>query len=209
LVFGLDHNVTEQRADAAEVEMVRGFLEREGTSLVIGPHHDVGASGDLQVQATEFAHHGDPLVPRQQRFGGYLRSLMHGLGIPVENQFGLRPAVSKSTQRPEPLITNGDLDTRRFLEGVTTFSGHMHLPHYAVTGGDAKTVRVLAKQPIDLTRRHPFTDAGNRELDALVWMPPGGDRAGDVLVVDSTVFSTLFGTDESLDRFWRNLVSVR
>ena len=28
----------------------------------------------------EYAHHGDPLVPRQQRFGLYTRSLMKGLG---------------------------------------------------------------------------------------------------------------------------------
>ena len=41
----------------------------------------------------EYAHHGDALVPRQQRFGRYTRSLMKGLGMPVENQWGLRPAT--------------------------------------------------------------------------------------------------------------------
>ena len=40
-------------------------------------------------------------------------------------------------------------------------------------------------------------------------MPPGGDRAGDVLVVDSTVFSTLFGSDESLERFWKNIATAQ
>ena len=39
-------------------------------------------------------------------------------------------------------------------------------------------------------------------------MPPGGDRAGDVLVVDSTIFSTLFGGDESLERFWKNIATA-
>ena len=39
-------------------------------------------------------------------------------------------------------------------------------------------------------------------------MPPGGGRAGDVLVVDSTVFSTLFGVDQSLEQFWRNLATA-
>ena len=34
----------------------------------------------------EYAHHGDPLVPRQQRFGKYTRSVMKGLGVPVENR---------------------------------------------------------------------------------------------------------------------------
>jgi hypothetical protein len=37
-------------------------------------------------------------------------------------------------------------------------------------------------------------------------MPPAGTRAGDILFVDSTVFSTLFGVDDSLRRFWTNLV---
>jgi hypothetical protein len=39
-------------------------------------------------------------------------------------------------------------------------------------------------------------------------MPPGGNRAGDVLVVDSTVFSTLFGVDQSLEQFWRNIATA-
>ncbi len=38
-------------------------------------------------------------------------------------------------------------------------------------------------------------------------MPPEGERAGDVLVVDSTVFSTLFGRNESLERFWKNIAA--
>ena len=83
----------------------------------------------------------------------------------------------------------------------------MHLPHYAVTTDDAKSVRVLARQPIDMSRPHPFVQAGNREFNTFLWMPPSGDRAGDVLFADSTVFNTLFGGDESLERFWRNLAT--
>lgn len=37
-------------------------------------------------------------------------------------------------------------------------------------------------------------------------MPPGGDRAGDILLADSTTFTTLFGGDKSLQCFWMNLV---
>jgi hypothetical protein len=85
----------------------------------------------------------------------------------------------------------------------------MHLPHYAVTTNDPKAVHVLARQPIDLSRPHPFTEAGNREFNTLLWMPPSGNRAGDVLVVDSTVFSTLFGVDQSLEQFWRNIANAR
>ena len=36
---------------------------------MLGPHHDVGISSDLKARAMEYAHHGDALVPRQQRFG--------------------------------------------------------------------------------------------------------------------------------------------
>src|SRR5690349_3368281 len=127
LVFSLDHNVTGQEPSAAEIEAVRAFLRREGTCLLIGPHHDVGAS-----------------------------------------------------------------DAKGWLEGVESFNFHMHLPHYAVTGDDGGAV-ALAKQPLDLSRPHPFSDAGEREFNSLVWAPPRGDRAGDILVADSTIFSTLFG----------------
>ena len=94
-VFGLDHMVTEQEATPDEIEAVRQFLAREGTCLVIGPHHDVGASEDMKTRVMEYVHHGDALVPRQQRFGRYTRSLMQGLGIPVENRWGLRPRSSR------------------------------------------------------------------------------------------------------------------
>jgi len=208
LLFGLDHSVTGQQASAAEVEAVREFLRREGTCLLIGPHHDVGASPDMKEREVEHAHHGDELVPRQQRFGGHTRSLMKGLGIPIENRWGLRPAVVQGTTQSAPLTVVADLDTRGWLRGVRRFNFHLHLPHYAVTTDDARSVRVLAKQPIDLTRPHPFTSAGNTEFNALVWMPPSGDRAGDVLIADSTIFSTLFGVDESLERFWRNLAAA-
>ncbi|HVH46131.1 MAG TPA: hypothetical protein VM925_27465 [Labilithrix sp.] len=225
LVFGLDHVLTEQVAAPEEIEAVRRFLAREGTCLVVGPHHDVGRSPDMKERDMEYRHHGDALVPRQQRFGGYTRSLMKGLGIPVENRWGLRPAVIDASRagteldksgwltgttgpstRIAPLTVMRDEDVRGWLTGVSNFNFHMHLPHYEVTD-DRGAVHVLAKQPIDLSKPHPFTNAGNKEFNAFLWMPPQGDRAGDVLVVDSTVFSTLFGRDESLERFWKNIVT--
>ena len=87
MVFGLDHLVTEQEAspgrdrggpaisDAAKEPV--SSLDRTMTS---------GSSADLKERAMEYAHHGDPLVPRQQRFGRYTRSLIKGLGVPVENR---------------------------------------------------------------------------------------------------------------------------
>jgi hypothetical protein len=207
MVFGLDHMITEQEADQDEIEAVRNFLTREGTCLIIGPHHDVGASSDLAERQMEYAHHSDPLVPRQQRFGRYTRSLMQGLGVPVENRWGLRPARVAGTGQIAPLKAMRDLDSRGWLTGVTTFNFHPHLPHYAVTTGDTKSIHVLARQSIDMSKPHPFTNAGNQEFNAFLWMPPSGTRAGNILLADLTIFTTLFGGDESLDRFWTNLAT--
>ena len=208
LVFGLDHNVTGQLAAPGEVEALRQFLAREGTCLILGPHHDVGASEDPQVRNMEYGHHGDALVPRRQRFGLYTRSLMKGLGLPVENRHGLRPLRDPETKKLAPLSIDRDLDTKGWLKDVTTFNFHMHLPHYAVTD-NAGAVRVLARQPIDTSQPHPFTEAGNTEFNMCLWMPPAGGRAGDVLFADSTIFSTLFGADESLHNFWRNIAAAK
>jgi hypothetical protein len=207
MIFGLDHMVTEQEASPEEIEAVRQFLTREETCLILGPHHDVGVSADLKERAMEYAHHGDPLVPRQQRFGKYTRSLMKGLGVPVENRYGLRPATVKGTNQIAPLTAIKDLDTQGFLSEVTTFNFHPHLPHYALTTEDTKSIRVLATQPIDMSRPHPFTEAGNREFNTFIWMPPNGSRAGDILLADSTIFTTLFGGTDSLEHFWRNLAN--
>ncbi|MDP9868028.1 MULTISPECIES: hypothetical protein [Streptosporangium] len=209
LVFGLDHMITGQEPEPGEIEALRQFLTREGTCLVLGPHHDVGASDDLAVRDMEHHHHGDALVPRQQRFARYLRSVMRELGVPVENRYGLRPAV-RAPREIAPLSVARDLDAKGWLEGVSSFNFHMHLPHYAVTTDDPDAVHVLGRQPIDLSRPpHPFTEAGNTEFNMFLWMPPGGERAGDVLLADSTIFSSLFGGDESLRAFWKNIVSSK
>jgi hypothetical protein len=122
------------------------------------------------------------------------------------NRYGLRPATREGNQIV-PLSTVRDLDRKDWLDGVTNFNFHMHLPHYDVTTDEPGTVHVLARQPIDMSRPHPFTEAGGTEFNMFLWMPPGGERAGDLLLADSTIFSSLFGGDESLRNFWRNLVS--
>jgi hypothetical protein len=208
MVFGLDHLVTEQEAAPEEIDAIRKWLTREGTTLVLSPHHDVGASNDMNERQMEYRHHRDALVPRQQRFGRYTRSLMKGLGVPVENRWGLRPATVGGTRNQiAPLTTFQAFAARGFLEGVATFNFHPHLPHYALTTDDTKSIRLLARQPVDLTRPHPFTEAGGREFNMFLWMPPSGNRAGDILLADSTIFTTLFGGDESLERFWKNLAT--
>src|SRR5258708_2919369 len=57
MVFGLDHMVTEQEATLEEIESIRQFLTREGTCLILAPHHDVGVSSDQKERAMEYAHH--------------------------------------------------------------------------------------------------------------------------------------------------------
>ncbi|MGA8446937.1 MAG: hypothetical protein WB766_17365 [Roseiarcus sp.] len=209
MVFGLDHLASEQTAAPEEVEAIRGWLQREDTCLLLAPHHDVGFSSDLEQRQMEYLHHGDALVPRQQRFGQYTRSLMKALNVPVRNQYGLRPALVRGTKEIAPLTAFRDIDSLGLLKDVPTLNFHLHLPHYELTGGDTASARLLARQPIDLDRPHPFTEAGNTEFNCLIWMPPNEQRAGDIILVDSTNFMTLFGGTESLEYFWRNLALMR
>ena len=209
LVFGLDHLLSEQEVAPEKIAAIKNWLKREGTCLLVAPHHDVGFTEDFQQRQMEYLHHGDALVPRQQRFGQYTRSLMKALDIPVINQWGLRPALVKGTKNITPLTAFQDTDQLGLLKNVPTLNFHPHLPHYALTKDDGKGVQLLARQPIDLDRPHPFTAAGNTEFNCLLWLPPNDQRAGDIVMVDSTNFTTLFGGTDSLENFWRNLALMR
>lgn len=209
LVFGLDHLLAEQEATPDEIAALREWLKREGTCLLLAPHHDVGFTDDLEQRQMEYRHHRDALVPRQQRFSQYTRSLMKALDVPVHNLWGLRPAVVKETNEIAPLTAFRDIDKLGLLKNVSTLNFHPHLPHYELTPGGDKSVQLLARQPIDRERPHPFTTAGNMEFNCLLWMPPNQQRAGDIVLVDSTNFTTLFGGTESLENFWRNLALMR
>jgi hypothetical protein len=206
LVFGLDHLPSDQGAELAEVAAIRRWLARDGTCLVLAPHHDVGFTEDNEQRQEEYLHHGDALVPRQQRFTTYVRELMQALDVPVRNVWGLRPA--RQDGDIAPLTKFPEADRLGLLEGVPTLNFHPHLPHYEVTGGDGDRIHILARQPVETARPHPFTRAGNTEFNVLLWMPPEGERRGDILLVDSTHFTTLFGGTASLERFWRNLAEM-
>jgi hypothetical protein len=39
-------------------------------------------------------------------------------------------------------------------------------------------------------------------------MPPSGDRGGHILLADSTIFTTLFGGTDSLEKFWKNFANM-
>ena len=167
MVFGLDHILSEQEAAPEEIAAIREWLKREGTCLLLAPHHDVGFTGDMKQRQMEYLHHGDPLVPRQQRFGQYTRSLMKGLDVPVHNTFGLRPALDKGTNEIAPLKAFRDLDSLGLLKNVPTLNFHPHLPHYELTAPDTKSVRVLARQPIDLDR--PLRQATRSSTASFGW----------------------------------------
>ncbi len=209
IVISLDHFATEQKPTTEEVEAIKKFLEREDACLLICPQHDVGSKDDPASREVEFLHHGDRLVPAQQRIGGFARAILAELGFPIENQFGLNPAKSSQDNSPAPLLKFPELDDLKILRDVTTFNLHAHLPHYFVPDFLKESVRVLAKQPINLAASsHPFVEAGNRYFNALLWIPPSGNRAANIFVCDATLWSSAFSGVQSLKLFWRNLANL-
>ena len=181
----------DEHADPSEAAAINDWLKREGTCLLLAPHHDVGFTDDYDQRQEEYLHHGDRLVPRQQRFTTFTRDLMQLLDVPVHNVWGLRPALKDGDI--SPITTFAEADELGLLEGVPTLNFHPHLPHYEVTEPNTRRIRLLARQPVDLDRPHPFTKAGNTEFNIVLWMPPEGERKGDIVLVDSTHFTTLFG----------------
>ena len=222
IVVSLDHFRTRQEPTAEDLALVRAFLARPEAVLTVCPHHYIGGDGDgdtdgdgevFRRRIEEHRHHSDPLVPGAQRLGGYARSLLTGLGLPVDNLYGLRPATGSGGQ-PMPLEVARALDAVGFLGGdeshqVTTFNAHPHLPHLQPVGSGISAYKVLARQPIDLNaENHPFTAAGNTHFNAFLWAPPDGARRGHVLVCDATVWSAAFKGVDSLTNFWRNLAAM-
>jgi len=206
ILISSDHLKTGQQLYPAEVEAMQRFLAREGARLVVCPHHEVGVSDDPEVREMEWRHHGDIFVGRQERYSGFARSLFAAFNIPIENRWGLNPAKIPGTSQPAPLTVADDLDTPGLLRGIQSFGAHSHFPHLAVTTDDMRSVHVLATQPINLEAPpHPWVQAGNREFNALVWVPPNGNRAADVLVTDLTRCMAMFGDKDNLQKFWRNL----
>ena len=175
LVFGLDHAVTEQEAAPEEIEALKQFLDARGHVPAHRP-----ASRCRRLGRSQGARDG--ICPSRRCAGAAPAALRQihalascdGLGLPVENRYGLRPAtIAEERTRSRAALHRSRSRTRKAgSTGVTTFNFHMHLPHYALTA-DTDAVRVLAKQPIDLSRPHPFTEAGNREFNTCLWVPPG------------------------------------
>ena len=64
LMFGLDHVLGQQEAAPEEIDAIRQWLQREGTCLLLAPHHDVGCDRRLpttpgripNITATPWCH---------------------------------------------------------------------------------------------------------------------------------------------------------
>lgn len=210
IIISFDSLRTEQGATDEELRAVSSFLDKPGNLLAICPHHDIGNAENLSdadrlhLQEADFFHHGDRSIPPQQRFGGFARSLLAGLGVPVENRFGLHPA-SEPDGSPSPIEVEDGIDHLGLLTGVSTFNLHPHLPHFERFGDAIEKMAVLARQRIDLTAPpHPFTQGGRNTFDALLLSRPGV-FAGDLLVGDTTLWSSTAGGVDSLRRFWTNV----
>ncbi len=211
IIIGSDSLRTEQRAAEDEIEALRRFLEDSDRVVFLCPHHDIGDEEGLEPDAiqgqqeAEFSHHGDKTIPPRQGFGGYVRSLIAGLGVPVENRFGLHPAVDADGS-PAAIDMDRAADRLDLLDGVPAFNKHPHLPHLARIGEAIEKVDVLARQRIDPTAPpHPYFRDGRDMFDALL-QSRAGVFPGRLLVSDTTLFTSTFGGVDNLERFWKRIV---
>jgi len=211
LIISFDSLRTDQQASQVEIDFVRSFLSAPDHLLFVGPHHDIDeeeADSHEEIiarQVADFLHHGDKTIPPRQGFGGFGRSLLADLDIPVENLFGLRPA-SEADGAPSPIDADASLDRLHLLSGVSTFNIHPHLPYFERMGEAITTLDVLARQKIDLAAPpHPFTADGRTSFDALLQSKPD-TFAGALLVGEATLWSSTVGGADSLRAFWTNIV---
>jgi hypothetical protein len=210
IVISFDSLRTGQEATRAEVDAVRAFLTQPDHLAFVCPHHDIGEAPGvsheerLQRQLADFLHHGDKTIPPQQGFGGFARSLLAGIGVPVENRYGLRPAAEVDGS-PSPIEIEAALDRLHLLQGVRTFNLHPHLPQLERVGNASTNLDVLARQKIDLAAPpHPFART-RTTFDALLQSRPG-TFAGTLLVSDTTLWSSTAGGVDSLRQIWTNVV---
>jgi len=203
VVISFDSLRTGQAAGPGEVEAVRRFLDDPDHVIFVCPHHDIGAEEGAD-RVGEHRHHGDRSIPPRQGFGGFARSLMAGLGAPVVNRFGLRPAALADGS-PAPIVVDAALDDLGLLSGVAALNLHAHLPQLERVGEGLEALGVLVRQPIDpAAPPHPFS-AHRQDFDAVLQSRPGR-FAGRLFVSDTTLFSATAGGLDNLSRLWANLV---
>jgi hypothetical protein len=214
IVISFDSLRTSQAATPSEICAVQHFLTDPDHLIAVCPHHDIGDSSETPAGESdarwvaEHFHHGDKAIPPRQGFGNFARTLLAGLGVPVLNRFGLRPAVTTSGT-PEPIDAERSLDRLALLAGVETFNLHAHLPQLERVDASLDRMDVLARQRIDMSApAHPFTQDGRQTFDALLQSRPES-FAGTILVSDTTMWSSTAGGLDNLRRFWSNVVKRR
>jgi hypothetical protein len=211
VVISFDSFRTSQAATETEVAAIRRFLSNPDHLIFVCPHHDIGETADAarqereDRQIAEHLHHGDAGIPPRQGFGGFARTLLAGLGVPVENRFGLRPAVTEDGA-PAPAEIDRSVDVLGLLKGVESFNLHPHLPHLERLDPATERMEVLARQAIDpAAPPHPFTQDGRSTFDALL-QSRRDTFAGKLLVCDTTMFSSTAGGVDNLRQLWSNVV---
>ncbi len=174
VIISFDSLRTEQQASPNEIDAVRHFLTNPDHLIFVCPHHDIGEPVDAleqssaQDQIAEYMHHGDRGIPPRQGFGQFARTLLAGLGVPVDNRFGLRPA-SLPDGSPAPIEIDRPLDVLGLLDQVHNFNLHPHLPQLERLRESVEQMDVLARQLIDTAAPpHPFTQQGRTTFDALL-----------------------------------------
>jgi hypothetical protein len=211
IVMSFDSQRTGQAAAAAEVEAVRGFLARPGTTLFVCPHHDVGETDALapdaarERQVAEHRHHGDIALPGQQRFGGFGVSLMAALGAPIRNRFGLRPAHDAQGE-PAPFEQVAE-DRFGLLAGVPHLNLHPHLPHFEREGAGEAALEVLARLNVDAAAPPHPVFAGGAQFDAVLQSRPEAGL-GRLVVCDATLWSSTNGGLQGLQALWKNVIDA-
>jgi hypothetical protein len=210
IIVSFDSQRTDQHPNESELSAIRRFLDNPGHTLFVCPHHDIGnvdgvpGNEVLAAQEVEFHHHGDLGIPGQQRLGGFARSLLRDLGVPVSNNFGLRPARAQDGS-PAPIQVNSQADRFNLLQGVKTFHLHPHLPHFEMLGDSPNKLDVLVEQSIDLEAPpHPFIKQGRKSFDALLQSKPNV-FSGRLLICDATIWTSTNGGLGSLRQFWSNV----
>lgn len=210
IVVSFDSQRTSQTPEAAEIAAVRAFLSQPDHLVCICPHHDIGAAEGLDDaarlarQTAEFLHHGDKTIPPEQRFGGFGRALLAGLGLQVENRFGLHPAPHADGSA---IAVDAARDRLQLFAGVEALNLHPHLPHFAAIGDAADKLEVLVRQTVDPSAPpHPFASEGRSTFDAVLQTKPGV-FPGSLIVGDATLWSSTAGGVDHLRRLWSNVLA--
>jgi hypothetical protein len=213
IIVSFDTQCTGQHPSENELAAIRKFLDDPGHTLFVCPHHDIGdvdgvpSDEILGRQEVEFHHHGDRGIPGQQRLGGFARSLLRDLGVPVSNRFGLRPARLQDGS-PAPIQVHSDADRFNLLQGVKSLHLHPHLPHFEMLGDSPQKLDILVEQAIDLDAPpHPFSQQGRKTFDALLQSKPNV-FGGRLLICDATIWTSTNGGLGSLRQFWANMTRL-